>query len=719
MKLLEEEEKEKREEEERKERRRTKEREKKLRRKERLREKEKKCADTNIDCVVPDISEELQPCVDEGANVERSGDSVSKTGEAIPVSPLFTDNQDEQLLMEYFYPNMKNHFEHTPDGKSGNSVDWESSFPYDHIKYSRRKLKIHKDTQQDLTPKWSERRKGAALSENKVVSRKYEPRFHADAFESSSSINVFNKHLRTNAAKSNTRNGCSKTNEKSQCASNRIDDKCDSHVCNHHNECRSRAASHIMKAVRDSKYRFESPSDISKSYYRGKYTQAYDTNGRDKSNIKACNSPITKKVWEPLDSLKRYAQSNSDSDVALRPTATVETSGAAGSDEVIDTSVQTNNEANDLRDLTSSSTENCRERENGFHSMAAPQKLSEAVAAEDGELCAMERSPERKVDSSVSSLSNSDNCSSCTSEGDSSTSSSDPQNPDSASASDSEESSRDFEVTETSDCLGSRITECRGVAEDQITRRNQEVKSRGPASGGTNLLGSLSTEAAKNCAKGVSNISTSAQPKNVLAQIHNQNIHYPVVQAPTVGYYHQSPVSWPAGPNNALMSFPYSNRYLFANSYGYDLNCNAQFMQYGALQHLAPPFLNPVHVPVIPPMAQANGVSSKEHANNVNLCALKQAHQSIRNASSTEQHSAETPKVVNAGESGKINEADNGFSLFHFGGPVALSREGTVGNSSVNLSGNSPDSNHPCSKKDPVEEYNLFAASNGINFSIY
>lgn len=83
MKLLQEEEKEKREDEERKERKKTKEREKKLRRKERLRGKDqdKKCNGSSQLTLSPDSMEvELSPYVDEEAN-NSSRDSVSENGD--------------------------------------------------------------------------------------------------------------------------------------------------------------------------------------------------------------------------------------------------------------------------------------------------------------------------------------------------------------------------------------------------------------------------------------------------------------------------------------------------------------------------------------------------------------------------------------------------------------------------------------------------------------
>ncbi|XP_020549444.1 uncharacterized protein LOC105162607 [Sesamum indicum] len=743
MKLLEEEEKEKREEEERKERRRLKEREKKLRRKERLKEKEnkeKKCAESNSVPVSLDVSKKSPPCVDEDAHVERSMDSVSEKGEAISTSHLSPNIHEDQLVMDDIYPSVENHFEDTRCREVGNTRDWSPSFSYDRFKYSRRKLKFQKDPQLESALKWSDRKKGAALSENEAIVNKYESRFHADNFESMRSINGFNKQLRSNAAKFNTRNGCTKLSETLPCDNSRIGERSDPHVCscNHHNEYRSRLDSHTTKALRETKYvnKLDSLADTSKSYFRGRYSQVEGTreiNGRPKSKITAGNPTTMKKVWEPLDSQKKYAQSNSD-DVILRSERKVEnsetdqlpeSSATANSNEAVDTSVETNNEANDVR-----GPENCGDRENQFHAMTKSEKYSKEAVAEDGEGCSLARSPHRRVDSSMSSSSNSDNCSSCLSEGDSNTSSSNPQNLESTSTSDSEESSPNSEARETSHCLESRSTECCSVLEDQSITRGHDTKGQTPASGITNTLGSLPTEVATYCESGRANISRSVQSQSV-PPMHSQNIPYPVFHAPSMGYYHQSPLSWQTGPNG-LMSYPHSNHYLFANAFGYDLNGNGGFMQYGALQHLAPPLLNPAHMPVYPLVAQANGVSTKEHCKGTNLCAPREVHHSINKVDSAETHSAETPTVVDAGQNGKsdkIDKGNNGFSLFHFGGPVALStgfsadpvslKEGTMGNTALDLSDNSADGNHPCNKKDSIEEYNLFAASNGIKFSIF
>lgn len=688
MKLLEEEEKEKREDEERKERKRTKEREKKLRRKERLREKEnkeKRCAESNTDAVVLDTRNEAEPCLDEGVTIGNTRDCAMETGEATPPStPLSPDIQDDQVLMDYSSPNMENNHEDILEGDSGNTKDFDTSLPYNQSRYSRRKPRLHKDIEQDLTSKWSDRRKGAALSESELTIGKYESRFHADGFESTRNLNCFNKQLRSNAAKFNSRNG-PKLREKLQCTNKRLGDRCDSHICscNHVNHCEARPELHTMRSTREPKYvnKLESSCDISKSYYRGKCTQV-------KTNINFGNSPVRKQVWEPLDSQKKCVQSDSGSVIAMKPKVEItesdrvlKSSITAISSELTYISVETSNEDNGLGKLTRSGNETCRDTENGFHSKEKCENYAKVEEAEDGKLCFMARPPLRKVGSLLSSSSNSDSCSSCLSEGDSS---SNRQNLESTSTSDSEESSQTSEGRDMLHCLESRF-----VVDDRITTRVQDANSQELASGVSDALSSLPAETAIYCESGKTNDGVDAQPQRVLpAMMHNQSIQYPIYQAPAMGYYHQAPVSWPAGPTNGLMPFHYPNHYLFANSFGYDLTTNPPVMQYGGLQHLPPP---PMNMPVFPPVTQqANVVCTKDAT------------------------------VAEDGQSGKCEKTDDDFSLFHFGGPVGFKAEavtmrgGRAGDSSLKSS--SPD---PCSREESIEEYNLFAASNGIKFSIF
>ncbi|KAL1554565.1 hypothetical protein AAHA92_15110 [Salvia divinorum] len=696
MKLLEEEEKERREDEERKERRRTKERGKKLRRKERLREKENRCAESNTNAVVLDTRDEAEPCTDEGVNSGNTRDSEMETGAVTPQpSPLSPNIQDDQLLMGYSSPNMENQNEDILEEESGNTRELNTSLPYNHYRYSRRNPRLHKDIEQDFTSKWSDRRKDAAMSESEITTVKYESRFHADRFESTRTNNCFNKQLRMNAAKFNPRNG-PKLSEKLQCTNNRECDRCDyqGYSCNHLNDYQARPESHVMRSSGEPKYvnNLESSFDISKPYYRGDSTQvecACEIDGRVKANANYGNLPVREKVWEPLDSQKKCVQSNSGTDVALKPNKVETTesdrvpepSGTATSGELTNFSIETNSVDNELGDLAKSGTGTCKDRDNGFHSMEKSENYMKVEEAEDGELSFLAKTPLRTVGSLVSRSSNSDSCSSCLSEGDSSN----HQNLESTSTSDSEESSQTSEGRDMMHCLESRFRECHKVVDDRITASAQDANRQELASSS-----SLPAETATYCESGKANAAgVDVQSQSVLpTMMQNQSIQYSAYQAPTMAYYHQAPVSWPAGPTNGFTSFHYPNHYLFANGFGYDLNTNAQLMQYGGLQHPPLPLITHVHMPIFP--TAANVVCTKDHSIDSTVA-----------------------------EDGKCEKGNDDFSLFHFGGPVGFKPEEAVtlkGGRGGDFSEKSP---HSCNTKESIEEYNLFAASNGIKFPIF
>ncbi|XP_041998393.1 uncharacterized protein LOC121748229 [Salvia splendens] len=691
MKLLEEEEKEKREDEERRERRRTKERGKKLRRKERLREKENRCTESNTNAVVLDTRDEAEFCADESVNSGSTDDCEMETGADTPQpSPLSQDIQDGQFLMGYSSPNMENRHEDILEEESGNTRDLNNSFPYNHYRYSRRTPRLHKDIEQDFTSKWSDRRKGAAISESEVTTGKYESRFHANRFESTRTNHCFNKPLRTNAAKFNPRNG-PKLSEKHQCTNNREGGRCDYQdcSCNHPNDYRARHESHMLRSTGEPKYvkNLESSFDISKSYYREDCTQAEcarEFNGRVKSNANCGNLPVRKKVWEPSNSQKKRAQSNSGTDVAFKPKVETtesdrvpESSGTAISGESTIFSIETNSEDNELGDLAKSGNGTCRDRDNGYRSIEKAENYIKVEEAEDGELSFMAKTPLRTVGSLLSRSSNSDSCSSCLSEGDSSNC----QNLESTSTSDSKESSQTSEGRDMLHCLESSFCECHKVVDDRMTTRanSQELAS----------LSSLPAEAATYCENVKANAGIDIQSQSVLpTMMQNQSIQYLTYQATTMAYYHQAPVSWPAGPTNGFTSFHYPNHYLYANGFGYELKTNAQLMQYGGLQHLPPPLITHVHMPLFP--SAANVVSSKDHSTDSTVA-----------------------------EDSKCEKGNDDFSLFHFGGPVGFKPGEAVtleGGQGCDLSEKSP---HSCNTKESIEEYNLFAASNGIKFPIF
>ncbi|KAL3533974.1 hypothetical protein ACH5RR_007495 [Cinchona calisaya] len=760
MKLLEEEEKEKREEEERKERRRTKEREKKLRRKERLREKEKdrekKCSESNQHSVVPEISEqELTTIADDESNVTSNGDFVSKTGEPIPSRSLSPDIQDEKLLDEFIPSDMPNHCD-SPDGEFSNTNDGTSPFPIDHLKYSRRNLKFRKEFQHDAYSKWFDRRRYAIASENSNLVSKYEPRHHSDNHESAKSVNRSTKQLRIISSKSNIRNFGPKYGEKFPCSGSRIHDRHDSHACscNQYNDYRSKVDSHMCRVVREHKsvFKSESASDMSKAYHRINHNQVeYTRENFARSKNKTLNSinayhrdsTVTKKVWEPMESQKKYPRSNSDSDVTLGCSAfkgevtesgqVPEKSIVSSSDEVSGISTEINLEDKDFQEVRMSEPEKEGNIQDRLCLKEKSHQYKEA-ADEEGELCPISRSLHGTLDLSMSCSSNSDNCSSCLSEGDSNASSSNPQNTESSSSSDSEDASQNSEGRETSVCLQNGFTVCQeaGLVQGETMDKGEHVKSQTVNGAGTNTQGTLPSKIAPNSESGRANVSINAQPQVLQPQMHNQSIQFPIFQSPPMGYYHQSPLSWPAAPTNGFVAFPHPNHYVFANSFGYGLNGNAHFMQYGALQRPTPPVLNHNHVPIFQSVAQNNSI--KDQVKIANLGGINDAHAgaNVQRVVATGLQSMETLKTAENGKNAKSDKSDvgnTGFSLFHFGGPVDLSnglksesvslKEEIGGDLSFKLSADHNEGDQTCNNKNSVEEYNLFAASNGIKFSFF
>uniref|UniRef100_A0A5B6ZQ85 Stress response protein NST1 n=1 Tax=Davidia involucrata TaxID=16924 RepID=A0A5B6ZQ85_DAVIN len=778
MKLLEEEEKEKREEEERKERRRTKEREKKLRRKERLRgkekDREKKSSESSQIFLVPDVlKEESLPNIDEEPSVIGNRDLVSETGDAIPSRPLSADNQDEQFPNRFTNSNMQNLSDDGPDEEFANVKEVNGSFTTDHSKVSRRKLKFRKGFQLDSTLKWSDRRRFAVVSDSVGMVSRSEPRYHGDSFDiSSRSINGLNKQLKSNVAKSNIRNGGLKFGEKFHCSNNRMNDRYDflACSCNQHNDYRAKVEPHVSttrvgwetKSVSKS----ESVSDMSKPYYRGnKYNQIEymrESCGRPKSKIISGNNPSSrdvphiKKVWEPMESQKKYSRSNSDSDVTLRSSTfkiegieadnLLKSSDGMCSDEVTRNLDEFSHEDNNIKEPRNFTPGMDRNWQNGFHVEAKASRYSkEAKEAVDEEVELFHittSSLNGRTGPSMSSNSNSDNCSSCLSEGDSNTASSASPNPESLSTSDSEDASQHSEGRETSVCNQNGFLECHefGTEKKESTDGGDAFKisaSSGfsPASAESNFPGNLPTRTAQNPDNGKTNVSMGSQHQGMHPPMHNQSIHFPMFQAPsTIGYYHQSPVSWPAAPANGLMPFSHPNHYVFASPIGYGLNGNSRFVHYGALQHLTPPLLNPGQVPVYQPVPRANGMNSKEQTKICKAGGVQESHNEVNmeRVVPTGQRSMEAQGNGEGGPNGNSDKSHMGnssFSLFHYAGPVALStghksnpvpsKEGIAGGLSSNISADLVEGDHACNKKDTIEEYNLFAASPGIRFPLF
>ncbi|KAF7804166.1 uncharacterized protein G2W53_043277 [Senna tora] len=712
MKLLEEEEKEKREEEERKERRRTKEREKKLRRKERLKgkekNKEKKGSESNNTLDSPDFTKEESSTITDTEENSPSScrDSVMETGEANLSRGESPNIQEVEIDSSTL--TVHDHSYDECDGEITNAKNGTGTFTVEESKLSRPRPRFRKDFHLDTPTKWSDKRRYAVVSENGAMVGRFEPRYYGDSFVATSrGINASNRKLRTNAPKSIGRNGGPKHNEKFHCPNNRITDKYDFHSCscNSNNEYRIRVDQRSPRV---------------------------NGCGRPKSRIITGSYASrellhSKKVWEPLESQK-YHRSNSDSDVTLS-SVTLNVQGSQYDNNMIKSSSREAGNSGEV-DRGDSNFKGSSGMDEGCQNnlLEAEFSCSSAeIASEDPGIHSTSAS-KGSSDPSQGSTSSSDICSSCLSEGDSNTISN-HENTESSTTSDSEDASQQSEVRESSACPENSLSDCYKIGVDNYHNANGEgLASRLPFGSyldgaGSNVSGNPVTDIGQNLANDFSTTNVYSQPQSMLPPVPNHNMQFPVFQAPsTMGYYHQNPVSWPTASTNGLMPFPHQNHYLYAGPLGYGVNEDPRFcLQYGSLQQPMPLF-NQAAFPVYQPVARAKGLKPGEqtqismpasnHGRNPKKCALN--------------------GEVGHDNSAKSKENSNGFSLFHFGGPVALS----TGCELTTVSSNGEADGSFCSrslvdhfkndqavsKKETttsMEEYNLFASSNSLRFSFF
>lgn len=752
MKLLEEEEKEKREEEERKERRRAKEREKKLRRKERLKgkdkDKEKICSESNDILGSSEISiEELSAAADmEQNNLISCRSSVVETDEVNLLRDDSPNIQDAEFSSEYDTLRTQHLSDDDCEEENSNTKDetgQQSSV--EQSTTSNQRLRCRKEFQLDDMPmKWSDRRRYAVVSDNGAVVGRTESRHHGESFFTSSRAVIgLNRQSRIGVpTKPNGRNVSPKYGEKFYSPKNRMNDRCDIHSCSCSptNEYKVKVEQHspMTRVGRETKPACHSES--AKQFYRGnKYNQVdymHENNGRTKSKNILGNYPSrdlfqSKKVWEPTESQKKYHHSNSDSDVILRSTKVQEAQPhpiKSSIGEIVDSG------ENDFED------EGCQ---NDFHVKADGSCSSTEIAYEEPGICPTEGSSlNNSSDPTQCSTFSSDNCSSCLSEGDNNTTSSNHDNQESSTTSDSEDVSQQSEVRDNSACVEKALSDCPEVPMENNQNANGETFVRSSSSlisrslDGTRSSASGNfAEIAQNFDNGFSTTNVCSQPQSMLPAVSNQNIQFPAFHAPsTIGYFHQSPVSWPAAPTNGLMPFPHPNHYLYAGPLGYGLNEDPHFcLQYGALQQPAPLF-NPA-VPVYQPVARANVLNVEEWTRVSKPASLQEhingsiAERAV--SSGTNYKKPEFSGEVKHDRSAKSQENNSDFSLFHFGGPVALStgcksslafsNGNAADDFSLKSSADHAEKVHTCNKKETttMEEYNLFAASNNLRFSIF
>ncbi|KAM1109388.1 hypothetical protein EV1_008891 [Malus domestica] len=758
MKLLEEEEKEKREEEERKERRRTKEKEKKLRRKERLKGKEKdkdtECSEVNETPALDVVSKEESSlnAYEEPNSSISCKDSVSEADDQILSTPGSPEITDDQFQNDFIVSKSENNCHDSLDDEITNGRGDTGSFTVEQSKFSRRRLKFRREAQLEASLKWSDWRRYAAVSDSASVVSRSESRCNADNFETTSrGINGSNKQSRVNALKSNGRHSGPKFTEKFLSPSNRMSDRYEfnSCSCNKNTEYRAKVEPHVSAArvgwEDKTASLSESALDLSKQFYHGnRYNQVGDVQVscvRPKSKINSGDNPgrdlvHPKKIWDPL-----YTRSNSDSDVTLRSSAfkdedkIMKSPGdiCTGEDGADTGEIYEDKNLKESRKSSTGMAVNCQSE---FHAGAQDSCNPAKPTYEEIGLCpvssvlsSIDSASNGTSDPTVSSCtSNSDNCSSCPSEGDTHTTSSNHGHQESSSTSDSEDASQQSGGKETSLFIQNGFRECHdvGMENNQNEKRGESMESRTPigpslSGAGSNVFGSP-TKIAQIFDSGLSAVNVGSQHHGMLSSMHNQNVQFPVFQGPsTMGYYQQSPVSWPAAPANGMLTYP--NHYLYAGPLGYGINGNSGFCMQYPVQHV-PPLFTPGPVPIYQP------VINREEQNQISTPCMQDSPneadtESVDPSGAYSRQAPPTGERAQDDNSGKLHTINDGFSLFHYGGPVANppgympSEEQTVVDSPLKCSDH-VDNDQACYKKEAtIEEYNLFAASNGIRFQFF
>ncbi|XP_068662631.1 uncharacterized protein [Aristolochia californica] len=761
IKLLEEEEKEKQEEEERKERRRTKEREKKLRRKERLKGKDRKCVDPKQVSSASDLSGK-ESCLgvhEEQNNISNSGDSISETGENTLSSPVSSDNVDAQSSNGFI--DLKGELENEDDSLHYQPChvdddlslrDTNGSFMMEQSKSCRRKLRFRKDST-DLASKWCDRRRSFSVGEGNAYAYDSETRSYGHMLTSSRGSNGMHRPIRNNTMKSNPRNCGAKFGEKFHCTGNKIRGRYESHSCscNKHIGYRPKDGTYVSvtRSARDFKNanNLDPGSDVTTRpfYLNSKSNQGYVLDSCATSKAKITNGGIppgrgevlhTKKVWEPTESRKRYPRSNSAPDVAFRSSDGDEKAFRQPAD--IQKSVEDNcsyrisdtskNSQNDYSEKKSTKFSNLSSQDGCKNEFGlTPQSCYYFKNGASEELGLHVVTPEPALSSSSS-----DNCSSCLSEGDSTTGSSGAQNAESSCTSDSEDASQQSKGRETSTCIEDPYRNCLNDVEGKI-------KGNGPESfiNGTTYCKEASLtedQPLKNAHRsgdGRVMVDTGLQQLHML-QMHNHSVHLPPFPPHSaMAYYHQTPASWATGPTSGLVQFSQPNRYLFAGPLGYGLSANRSShlsLQCGAtLQPVATSVLNVGRIPLYQMTNKANSVNCKDQTEHFasgrdqeanSVAATEICECPIKGPLPDDKLSPNNGKEETTA---KFRDECSNFSLFHFGGPVSAPVKDDYSVQELSkLAGAPVQVDHPFSEKPTsVEEYSLFAASNGSKFPFF
>ncbi|KAM1109389.1 hypothetical protein EV1_008891 [Malus domestica] len=679
-------------------------------------------------------------------------DSVSEADDQILSTPGSPEITDDQFQNDFIVSKSENNCHDSLDDEITNGRGDTGSFTVEQSKFSRRRLKFRREAQLEASLKWSDWRRYAAVSDSASVVSRSESRCNADNFETTSrGINGSNKQSRVNALKSNGRHSGPKFTEKFLSPSNRMSDRYEfnSCSCNKNTEYRAKVEPHVSAArvgwEDKTASLSESALDLSKQFYHGnRYNQVGDVQVscvRPKSKINSGDNPgrdlvHPKKIWDPL-----YTRSNSDSDVTLRSSAfkdedkIMKSPGdiCTGEDGADTGEIYEDKNLKESRKSSTGMAVNCQSE---FHAGAQDSCNPAKPTYEEIGLCpvssvlsSIDSASNGTSDPTVSSCtSNSDNCSSCPSEGDTHTTSSNHGHQESSSTSDSEDASQQSGGKETSLFIQNGFRECHdvGMENNQNEKRGESMESRTPigpslSGAGSNVFGSP-TKIAQIFDSGLSAVNVGSQHHGMLSSMHNQNVQFPVFQGPsTMGYYQQSPVSWPAAPANGMLTYP--NHYLYAGPLGYGINGNSGFCMQYPVQHV-PPLFTPGPVPIYQP------VINREEQNQISTPCMQDSPneadtESVDPSGAYSRQAPPTGERAQDDNSGKLHTINDGFSLFHYGGPVANppgympSEEQTVVDSPLKCSDH-VDNDQACYKKEAtIEEYNLFAASNGIRFQFF
>uniref|UniRef100_A0A7N1A360 Stress response protein NST1 n=1 Tax=Kalanchoe fedtschenkoi TaxID=63787 RepID=A0A7N1A360_KALFE len=753
-KLLEEEEKEKREEEERKERRRMKEREKKQRRKERLKEKDRyKDKEVNFSISVSvqhqEIKDELSSMDDEEIIIGIGRESSSELTTGRPPWPNIIEISSDRYLSS----ESRDH-NHSVVADSG-----DYAFAQDECDYTTPSGdKFRKDETADSVSKSSDRRRPGHVSGNAHAFSKSEARVHINTFEAySRSAKGLSRQFRANSPKAQPRNVAVKHgSEKFHCPNSKMGERCNySCSCNYIPNYRMNVGSKVPTARSGWEENDDLKSDLTSHkinhFHNGAKTyqsdHLHDSSGRSHiknifGNNRGRDLLHTKMVWEPMDSHKKYPRRNSESDIVMissslkvegsdrpkvhLPSITTCCFEAAGADS------KTPSGKNSSVCHSNKDSENY----NSFDSKMRNSDHSVSLLDKEVDLTRKVSSLDDSCDVAVGCDSNSENSYSNLSEGDSNLTSSNTQNLETTNSSDSEDG--ESENKEASLCLRSEFPSCeeQEMGKTSVLKSTESCKSDMPSSiqfeiGRLNHQINSPPKSTMNLEHVASSFLSSGSQAG-LPPPPNQSLAFPMYhQAPsTMGYYHPSTIIWPTPPANGLIAMSGLNPYVVSSPLNYGWNGNPGFcMPFGGVSHLEPPLLGQGHVPIYHPVSKVNGMQPEEQikiskpilAKEVSLQVHNKVNvvpASVRLEDTTNGRTVQKPDPPKA-QIGKEN--NNGFSLFHFGGPVALSatlKGGKIEEFALNNSVAHAEADHVCSKKEAtIEEYSLFAASNGFEFS--